>query len=153
MLCLLLLSCLLSRPASSQPSPSLQERGLGGGVFRLDSGTVASRPLIGLDPATYATTRQYVSTAQQLLAVRAERVVQLERATHLADSLSLVVSAELRRCRQQAAASEAEFQVLAAQARQAVAQPVRPPLLLDGHFYKGCGVGAVALVVLRLLVH
>ena len=55
----------------------------------------------------------------------------------------------MRRCRQQAEASEAEFQALLNEAHALAGKPPARPLL-DGYFYKGVGTGAVLAVVLRV---
>jgi hypothetical protein len=130
---LLLLSCLLPRPAISQ-------------VWYLKPGDVVRHHLVGLDTARYHSTMNYVAGAKVLLDVRAERITELERARQLADS----AAAEVRRCRQQAEAGEAEFRALLAEARALAGQPPARPLLLDGHFYKGVGTGTVLAVVLRV---
>jgi hypothetical protein len=111
---------------------------------------VVRHHLVGLDTARYRSTMNYVAGAKVLLGVRAERITELERARQLADSTAAVAAAEVRRCRQQAEAGEAEFQALLAEARTLAGQPPARPLLLDGHFYKGVGTGAVLAVVLRV---
>jgi len=138
--CLPLLLCLLCRPAHSQV------------VVQLATGDVVRQPLVGLDTATYRHTRQYVAAAGQLLLVRADRIAQLERSGRLCDSLATATAAEVRRQRATAAGSEADFQKLAAQAQRALATPPRPPLLLDGHTYKGVGAGAVLAVLLKVFI-
>jgi hypothetical protein len=145
--CLLPLLCLLTRPASSQALAPLAPA-----VVRLEVGDVAQRPLIGLDTAAYRNTRQYVAAASQLLNVRAERIVTLERSNLLADSTTAAARAELRRYQATAAANEADFQKLAAATRAALGKPPAPPLLLDPHFYQGTLAGAVATVLLKLFV-
>jgi hypothetical protein len=119
-------------------------------VVRLEVGEVVRRPLIGIDTATYRSTRQYVAAAGQLLGVRAARIAQLERSTQLADSTTAAVLTELRRSKATAAANEADFQKLAT--RAVLGKPPAPPLLLDSHFYQGTLAGAVAAVLLKLFV-
>jgi len=121
-------------------------------VVQLAAGDVAQQPLVGLDTATYRHTRQYVAAAGQLLLVRADRIAELERSGRLCDSLATAASAELRRQRATASANEADFQRLAAQANRALATPPRPPLLLDGHTYKGAVLGGVGLLLLKLFI-
>jgi hypothetical protein len=137
--CLLLLSCLLPRPAISQ-------------VWRLKPGDVVRHHLVGLDTARYRSTMNYVAGAKQLLGVRAERITELERAKQLADSTAAVAAAEVRRCRQQAEAGEAEFQALLTEARTLAGKPPALPLLLDGHFYKGVATGGGAAAVVAVLL-
>lgn len=120
-------------------------------MVRLEVGEVVRRPLIGIDTATYRTTRQYVAAAGQLLGVRAARIAQLERSTQLADSTTTAVLTELRRSKVTAAANEADFQKLVESTR-ALGKPPAPPLLLDPHFYQGTLAGAVAAVLLKLFV-
>jgi hypothetical protein len=119
-------------------------------VVRLEIGDVAQRPLIGLDTATYRSTRQYVASASQLLLVRADRIAQLERNGRLADSAQVAYAAELRRCQAGRAASDADYERMRAAARVALASPPRPPWLLDSHTYKGVGLGALLAVVARV---
>lgn len=123
-------------------------------MVRLAVGDVAQRPLIGLDTATYRSTRQYVAAASQLLLVRADRIAALERGARLSDSVKTAYAAELRRCRAGAAATEADYERMRQAARVVLASPPRPPLLLDAHFYQGTALGAVAALVIRaLLLH
>jgi hypothetical protein len=145
--CLLPLLCLLTRPASSQALAPLAPA-----VVRLEVGDVAQRPLIGLDTAAYRNTRQYVAAASQLLLVRADRITALERGAQLNDSVQATYAAELRRCRAGAAATEANYDRLRQAARVALASPPRPPLLLDGNFYKGAGAGAVLATLLNVFI-
>jgi hypothetical protein len=145
--CLLLLLCLLTRPASSQAIAPLAPT-----VVRLEIGDVAQRPLIGLDTATYRSTRQYVASAGQLLLVRADRIAQLERNGRLADSLQVAYAYELRRCQAGRAASDADYERMRAATRVALASPPRPPWLLDSHTYKGVGAGVVLAALLKAFV-
>jgi hypothetical protein len=137
--CLLLLLCLLSHRATSQ-------------VYQLRAGDVVRGPLIGIDTATYRSTRQYVAAAGQLLDVRAQRIATLERSNLLADSTTATALAELRRCRAGAAATEADYERMRQAARVALASPPRPPLLFDSHFYQGTAVGVVAALLLKVFV-
>ena len=121
-------------------------------VVRLEVGDVAKRPLIGLDTATYRSTRQYVAAVSQLLLVRADRITALERGARLSDSVQAAYADELRRCQAGAAATEASYQHMRQAARVALASPPRPPLLLDSHLYKGVGLGGVLAVALKLLI-
>jgi hypothetical protein len=121
-------------------------------VVRLEVGEVVRRPMIGLDTATYRSTRLYVAGASQLLNVRAERIATLERSNLLADSTAAAALAELRRYQATAAANEADFQKLATSTRAVLGKPPAPPLLLDPHFYQGTLASAVAAVLLKLFV-
>jgi hypothetical protein len=121
-------------------------------VVRLEVGDVAKRPLIGIDTATYRSTRQYVAAAGQLLLVRADRITALERGAKLSDSVRTAYADELRRCRAGASATSADYERMRQAARVALASPPRPPLLLDGHTYKGVGLGGVLAVLLKVFV-
>jgi hypothetical protein len=121
-------------------------------VVRLEVGDVAKRPLIGIDTATYRSTRQYVAAAGQLLLVRADRITALERGAKLSDSVRTAYADELRRCRAGAASTSADYDRMRQAARVALASPPRPPLLLDGHFYQGTALGAVAVMVITALL-
>jgi len=145
--CPLPLLCLLAQPASSQAIAPLAPT-----VVRLEVGDVARQPLIGLDTATYANTRQYVAAAGQLLLVRADRIAQLERSGRLADSVQVAYAAELRRCQASQAATDADYDRMRAAARVALASPPRPPWLLDGRTYKAGAVGTVLGVLLKVFV-
>ena len=142
-LSLLLLSCLATRPATSQ-------------VWRLDSGTVARGPLIGLDTATYHSTMNYVSGAKVLLGARADRIAQLERDGQTATQQLAAAESELRRCRAEAKLDAADFHTVVVEGQKLAGKPPALPLLLDGHFYKGVGTGGVlaaaAAVLLKVFV-
>ena len=144
---LLPLLCLLTRPASSQPIAPLRPV-----VVRLETGDVARQPLIGLDTATYGGTRRYVAAAGQLLLVRADRIAQLERSGGLADSVQTAQADELRRCRAGQAIRDADIKRLAEASHSLLAVRPRPPWLLDSHTYKGAGLGAAALLLLKVFV-
>ncbi|MDO7888247.1 hypothetical protein [Hymenobacter cheonanensis] len=145
--CLLPLLCLLSLPATSQPIRQLAPL-----VVRLDSGTVVRQRLVGIDTATYRSTRQYVATAGQLLLVRADRIAQLERDASLRDSVQTAYATELRRSQASQAATEADYQRMRAAARVALASPPRPPWLLDSRTYKAGAAGTVLGVLLKVFV-
>jgi hypothetical protein len=135
----MLLLCLLSHRATSQ-------------LYQLSTGDVVRGSLIGIDTATYRSTRQYVAAAGQLLNVRASRIALLERDAWLVDSVRTAYDAELRRCRATATANEADFQKLATTTRMALGKPPAPLLLLDPHFYQGTLAGAGVLALLKLLI-
>ena len=145
--CPLPLLCLLAQPASSQAIAPLAPT-----VVRLEVGDVARQPLIGLDTATYANTRQYVAAAGQLLLVRADRIAQLERSGRLADSVQVAYAAELRRCQAGRLASEADVAKLSEASRSLLASPPRPPWLLDSRTYKAGAAGTVLGVLLKVFV-
>ncbi len=122
-------------------------------MVTLDSGTTVRRALIGLDPATYRAVRQGQALDIQLLAVRGTRIAALRRDSLLLAEAVAIQATELRRCRASLTAKDAEFDQLAATARQAIARPTAHPLLLDQHTYQGAAGGIVLLLVMRLLVH
>jgi hypothetical protein len=122
-------------------------------VVTLDSGTTVRRALIGLDPSTYQGLRRAQFVDAQLLRVRAGRLQAMGRDSLLAAQTAAVQAEELRRCRAGLAARDADFDQLAAAARQAAARPVARPVLLDPHTYQGAAAGAVLLLALRLLLH
>ena len=119
-------------------------------MVRLLPGDVARQQLIGLDTATYRTTRRYVATASQLLLVRADRITKLERAGLVADSVQATYATELRQCRADAQAARGDADRMRAAARVALASPPRPPWLLDSHTYKGVGLGALLAAAARI---
>lgn len=118
-------------------------------MVRLATGDMARQPLIGLDTATYRSTRQYVAAAGQLLLVRADRIAALERSGRLADSVQAAYAVELRRCQAGAAATTADYERMRDAARVALASPPRPPWPLDGRTYKAGGAGVVLGLVLK----
>ena len=121
-------------------------------MVRLLPGDMAQRPLIGLDTATYRSTRLYVATAGQLLLVRADRIAQLERAGLVADSVQVAQATELRQCRADEQAARGDADRMRAAARVALASPPRPPWLLDGRTYKAGAAGTVLGLLLKVLV-
>ena len=110
-------------------------------VVSLDSGQTIRRPLVGLDTAFYRAVR-----------LKVDRVGLLEYGRTLDAAQVLQLQAELRRCRGQVDLGNHDFEALAAVNTKLAALPVRPPLLLDGRFYSGCGVGAVALLALKIFL-
>lgn len=121
-------------------------------MYRLAAGDVVRAPLVGIDTATYESTRLYVANASQLLDARAGRIATLERASLTADSITQAQAAELRRCRGEVVASAADYDHMRQAARVALASPPRPPLLLDSHTYKGMGAGALLAVLLKVFL-
>ena len=121
-------------------------------MYRLRPGDVVRAPLIGIDTATYESTRLYVAGASHLLDVRASRIATLEHAQLLADSMNQAQAAELRQCRGEVVASASDYEKMRAAATAGLAVRPRPPWLLDSHTYKGVGAGAAALVLLKLFV-
>lgn len=121
-------------------------------MVRLDSGSVAKRPLVGIDTAAYRALRVSTALDQQQLAERAAQLTQL-RAILRHDSLATARTAtELRSTRRDVQAAQAALAQQQTLTSKALALPLRPPLLLDGHFWTGTGVGATALVLLKLFV-
>jgi hypothetical protein len=138
--------CLLTRPANSQVAPL---RPL---VVRLDSGTTTKRALIGIDTAAYRAIRVNTALDQRQLAARAQRIAQL-RALMRHDSVATMRQAdELRSTRADNASLHAALLKQETLTSNALALPLRPPLLLDAHTYLGGGLGAAVLVLLKVLV-
>ncbi|WP_161599413.1 hypothetical protein [Hymenobacter nivis] len=144
---LLLMSCLLTRPASSQPIAPLRPL-----VVRLDSGTVVRRPLIGIDTTLYRSVRTDRALDQLLLANRAARVAVLEQVVRRDSSALADRAAELRRCRGEGRARESDFTQLVATTARLQDLPTPRPFLLDAHTYQGAGLGALALLLVKIFV-
>lgn len=123
-------------------------------MVRLDSGSVAKRPLVGIDTAAYRALRVSTALDQQQLAERAAQLSQL-RAIVRHDSLATARTAkELRSSRLDVQAAHAALAQQQTLTSKALALPLRPPLLLDAHFYEGAGAAATLLALLKLfLVH
>lgn len=121
-------------------------------VVRLDSGTTVHRPLVGIDTAAYRSLRVSTALDQQQLADRAAQLSQL-RAILRHDSLATARTAqELRSSRLDVQAAHAALAQQQTLTSKALALPLRPPLLLDGHFWTGTGFGAAAFVLLKVFV-
>lgn len=149
---LLLWTCLLAHPASSQvpraaptPAPPL--------VVFLARGTTLRRPLIGLDTAYYQRLRRAYTADTLLLGLRAIRIMLLERRAVLADTALAHRATALRRTQAALGQQQLDFTRLQAQTQLLLAAPPRRPLLLDAHTYWGAALGAAATVALRLLLH
>lgn len=135
-LLILSLLCLSTRPASSQAVAPLRPI-----IVTLDSGTVAARYYVAMDSATYRAVRARVADADRA-----------EYGQHLSELQVAQLQAELRRCRGVGDAGNQSFDQLARDTRALETVKPRPPLLLDGHFYKGIAVGAVLLEAVRLFI-
>lgn len=121
-------------------------------VVRLDSGTTTKRALVGLDTAAYRSLQVNTALDQRQLAERAQRLAQL-RALMRHDSVATMRQAdELRSTRQDNASLHAALLKQEALTSKTLALPLRPPLLLDSHTLIGGGLGAAALVLLKVLV-
>ena len=147
---LILLCCflLIHRTSASQslPSPAsdrpvyapLPLRPL---VVLLDSGQVIRRPLVGIDTTYYRAVRLKVARADLLEYGRTLSLLQVSQ-----------LQAELRRSRQQLLTSGKDFDALADINKQLAGLPLAKPLLVDPHTYIGVGIGAAALVALKLFL-
>jgi hypothetical protein len=139
--------CLSSLRANSQAIAPLRPL-----VVRLDSGTTTTRPLIGIVPAAYQSLREERASDEQLLLVRATRIRNLQ-AQHRADSLDRIATGnELRNTRLDIARLNAELTNQEVRTRKLLAQPLRKPLLLDGHTYLGGLAGLVGSALLTVLI-
>lgn len=148
-LALLACLCLLTKtfPANSQPLRPLRPL-----VVRLDSGTTIHRPLVGLDTAAYRSLRVSTALDQRQLAERAAQLTQL-RAILRHDSLATLRTAdELRSTRLDVQAANVALAKQQTLTSKALALPLRPPLLLDSHFWTGTGLGAAAVLALKLFI-
>ncbi|MGI4864198.1 MAG: hypothetical protein ACRYFZ_09775 [Janthinobacterium lividum] len=131
-------------PANSQVVPLRPH------IVRLDSGSTAKRPLVGIDTATWRSIRTSAAIDQQQLAERAAQLRQW-RELHVHDSLATVqVARELHATRTDNAKLSTAFTQQADRANKALALPLRPPLLLDGRLYTGVATGGVLAVVVRV---
>jgi len=117
-------------------------------VVQLLPGDVVQERLIGLDSATY----QAAHTALAMVPVGEAVQAGLRHQAELAGQQLAALDAELRRCRAGAAATTADYERMRQAARVALARPLRPPLLLDSHFYQGTLTGALTAVLLKLFV-
>lgn len=142
--CLLLLSCLATRPATAQA------------VVKLLPGDCLDRPFIGVDSATYYSTADYVAQARTVLDTRAARIAELERTNQTAAEQLATTEAELHRCRGEGKLDAVDFRTVAVAGQKLASKPPAPPLLLDGNTYKGIGIGgalvAVGGVLLKVFV-
>ncbi len=134
LVCLCLLG--LSYHASAQ-TKALALAPLPPRIVLLDSGTVLSRPLVGLTPDAYDALSAGQASDEQLLLVRAAELVNL-RKQHRADSLSLVAgSNEIRRLRDERAHAYALLSRSELAFDKLGSRPLQKPMLLDINFYKG----------------
>lgn len=133
--CLLLLSCLATRPATAQA------------VVKLLPGDCLDRPFIGVDSATYYSTAAYVAQAKTVLDTRAARIAELERSEASRSQQLATTEAELHRCRGEGKLDAVDFRTMAVAGQQLAGKPPSKPLLLDGNTYKGIGIGGVLVTV------
>ena len=117
-------------------------------VVKLLPGDIVREPLIGLDEATYQAGRRAVQLVPAADAVQAD----LRREAALAHQQLATTEQALRECRASRTATEADYQLAQKAVTVALASPPRPPWLLDSHTYKGAGLGAVAMVLLKLVI-
>ena len=138
---LFLLSCCLlahlTSASQSLPTPTADRPS----VVLLDSGTVLRRTLVGLDTTLYRAVR-----------LKVQRVDLLEYGRSLSLLQTSQLQAELRRSRAQLLASNKDFDALAEVNKKLVALPLAKPLVFDRNTYIGAGIGAVALVALKLFL-
>ena len=142
------LLCLLTHRANSQPGSPVHPV-----VVRLDSGEVARRAYVAFDTAYYQQWRRQQAADQVQLDLRARRLAVYGQRQRLTDSLAAGQLAESVRERAALARATADFDQLHAQTVRALAQPPRPVLLLDGHFYAGGALGALAVALLFVFLH
>ena len=108
-------------------------------VVRLDSGSIARRPLVGLDTAAWRSMRVNTALDQRQLAERAAQIVQLNALRRL-DSLSTMrLADEAASTRRDNADLHQALRKQEARTKQVLALPLRPPLLLDSHTWLGTG--------------
>jgi hypothetical protein len=108
--------------------------------------------MLGVDSSTYHGTRLYIDQLKERLAKAEKRVAPLESRVVLGDITTNVAREEVLRERKASTRKDSAFTVLHGHATDALALPVRKLLLLDPNFYKGTGVGAAVVLLLKFVV-